>query len=76
MKACKRNSLLGVIQTAHESLKDGVFVFQLFNLNLWSLSHHLVCSCGWFLSPQKCFFTFALPIPPSLAEESKRVLLS
>lgn len=47
MKAPKRNSLHGVIQTARESLKDSVFAFQLFIFNLlWSLSHHLVCSCG------------------------------
>jgi len=77
MKGSKRNSLHGVIQTACQSLKDGVFGFQSFILNLlWPLSHHLVYTCGSLLSPQKQFSTSALPIPPCLAEEGERILLS
>lgn len=61
----------------HVKAWNTVCVFsQLFDLNSWSLSHHLVCACGSFFSPRKRFSAFAFPIPPSLylAGGGKRVL--
>lgn len=73
-KLVKETSLHGVVWAV---LEDSGFACQSFIWNLlWALSHHLLCSRGSSLSPQKRFPAFAIPIPPSSTGESRRVLLS